>query len=64
MSRLVKLGSENLDALNVPAVYSDPEYGLTVIYQIGSKDLLIAEPTRGSKRLSRQILSRGGAARL
>ena len=54
MSRLVKLGNSNLNALNIPAIYSDPEYGLTVIYQIGSKDILIAEPTRGSKRIPRE----------
>jgi len=54
MSRLVKLGNGNLNALNIPAIYSDPEYGLTVIYQIGSKDILIAEPTRGSKRIPRE----------
>ena len=44
----------NLNALNIPAIYSDPEYGLTVIYQIGSKEILIAEPTRGSKRIPRE----------
>lgn len=53
MSRLVKLGNNNLSALNVPAVYIDPEYGLTVIYKIGSKQILIAEPMRGWKKISR-----------
>ncbi len=53
MTRLVTLGSENLDALAVPAVYEDPEYGICLIYNISSKHVLIADPAQGIKRFAR-----------
>ena len=53
MTRLVRLNADSLNALNVPAVYEDPEFGLTVIYQISGSGVLIADPIRGIKRLPR-----------
>ena len=53
MTRLVRLNADSLNALNFPAVYEDPEFGLTVIYQISGSSVLIADPIRGIKRLSR-----------
>lgn len=52
-SRLVSLGSENLDALAIPAIYVDPETGPCLIYNVTSKNILIAVPRQGITTISR-----------
>lgn len=53
MSRLVKLDETTLDALAVPAVYDDPEAGLCLIFSIGKKQLIVANPVRGLTAMAR-----------
>ena len=52
MSRLVTLSSENLNTLALPAVYEDPEYGPCLIYSIGAKKIVVANPLHGIKDLT------------